>query len=116
MATTSHRTRKASAKSRDPNAKSRSGGRARIQPDCADGESRSSGDFVKASSVSSSVDHPAHYNQGRLEVIAVIEDWQLDFHLGNAVKYIARSKHKGNELEDLKKAEWYLRRKIKNLH
>jgi hypothetical protein len=41
------------------------------------------------------VNHPAHYNTGKLEVITVIEDWKLDFNLGNAVKYIARARHKG---------------------
>lgn len=58
------------------------------------------------------VNSPAHYTFGKIEVIDVIEDWQLEFHLGNAVKYIARAKHKGRELEDLKKAQWYLNRKI----
>lgn len=61
------------------------------------------------------VNHPAHYNAGKFEVIDVIEDWQLGFHLGNTVKYIARAKHKGSELEDLRKAAWYLNRKIKTL-
>lgn len=61
------------------------------------------------------VNHPKHYNMGTFEVIDVIEDWQLDFNLGNAVKYIARAPHKGNQLEDLKKAAWYLDRAIKRL-
>jgi hypothetical protein len=61
------------------------------------------------------VDHPQHYNFGKIEVIDVIEDWQLCFHLGNTVKYIARAKYKGRELEDLKKARWYLERKIRQL-
>lgn len=58
------------------------------------------------------VDHPAHYNAGKIEVIAAIEDWQLGFHLGNVVKYIARAAHKGDELQDLRKARWYLDRYI----
>lgn len=58
------------------------------------------------------VNHPPHYNFGKIEVINVIEDWKLEYHEGNVVKYIARAKHKGNELEDLKKAAWYLNRKI----
>jgi hypothetical protein len=62
-----------------------------------------------------SVDHPSHYTFGTIEVIQVIEDWKLDFHEGNVVKYVARSKHKGNRLEDLKKAQWYLNRLIDNL-
>lgn len=61
------------------------------------------------------VNHPAHYNVGSIEVIDAIEDWKLGFHLGNVVKYVARAGHKGSELEDLKKAEWYLQRKIAKL-
>lgn len=58
------------------------------------------------------VDHPKHYNMGKIEVIDAIEDWSLNFHLGNTVKYVARANHKGNALEDLKKAKWYLEREI----
>ena len=54
------------------------------------------------------VNHPSHYNQGKYEVIDVIQDWGLDFTEGNVVKYVARSKHKENRVEDLKKARWYL--------
>ncbi len=61
---------------------------------------------------SDKVNHPSHYNAGQFEVIDVIEDWSLGFHLGNTVKYIARAPHKGTELEDLKKARWYLNRYI----
>lgn len=61
---------------------------------------------------SSSVNHPSHYNNGKIEVIDVIEDWKLGFHLGNAVKYIARACHKKNFSEDLKKAVWYINRVI----
>ncbi len=58
------------------------------------------------------VNHPPHYTFGTIEVITAIEDWQLDFHEANTVKYVARAKHKGNRLEDLRKARWYLDRKI----
>lgn len=58
------------------------------------------------------VNSPKHYTQGKYEVIDVIEDWDLNFRLANAVKYIARHKHKGKPLEDLKKAAWYLQREI----
>jgi hypothetical protein len=58
------------------------------------------------------VNHPKHYNFGTIEVIDVIEDWSLNFHLGNAVKYIARAEHKDRTVEDLKKARWYLDREI----
>lgn len=60
------------------------------------------------------VNHPLHYNQGKYEAIDVIEDWELNFNLGNCVKYISRCNHKGNKLEDLKKALWYLEREVKN--
>jgi len=56
----------------------------------------------------SRVNHPTHYNQGSYEVIDVICDWGLDFVEGNIVKYVARSKHKENQIEDLEKAKWYL--------
>lgn len=61
------------------------------------------------------VNHPQHYTFGKIEVIDAIEDWQLGFHEGNVVKYVARAKHKGRELEDLRKGAWYLNRRIKNL-
>lgn len=61
------------------------------------------------------VNYPSHYRQGNIECIEVIEDWDLGFHLGNAVKYIMRSKHKNNYLEDLKKARWYLDRHIASI-
>lgn len=60
------------------------------------------------------VDHPSHYNHGTIEAIDVIEDWNLGFNIGNAIKYIARSEYKGNEIEDLEKAVWYLNREIEN--
>lgn len=60
------------------------------------------------------VDHPAHYGKedDPHEVIKVLEAWHLGFHLGNVVKYIARAGKKGDLLEDLKKARWYLDRYI----
>lgn len=58
------------------------------------------------------INHPPHYNAGKFEVIDVIEDWHLGFHLGNVVKYIARADHKGTRVDDLKKALWYLERAI----
>lgn len=61
------------------------------------------------------VNHPSHYNVGKIEVIDAIEDWGLGFHEGNVVKYVARARHKGKQLEDLKKAMWYLQREIENL-
>jgi hypothetical protein len=63
------------------------------------------------------VHHPAHYGGGDnpYEAIKVIEAWALGFHLGNAVKYILRAGRKGDRLEDLKKANWYLEREIERL-
>ena len=61
------------------------------------------------------VEHPSHYNQGRYETIDVIEDWALDFHCGNAIKYISRHKHKGQPIRDIKKAIWYLNRYLASI-
>jgi len=61
------------------------------------------------------VNNPDHYNAGSIEVITAIDDWNLGFCLGNAVKYIARADHKGKKLEDLKKARWYLNHEIEKL-
>lgn len=60
------------------------------------------------------VAHPPHYTFGKIEVISVIEDWKLGFHLGSAVKYIARAGKKDPTklVEDLRKARWYLDRLI----
>ena len=54
---------------------------------------------------------PSYYKKGKIEVIDFIEDQDLDFHLGNVVKYICRCKEK-NGIEDLRKALWYLQRAI----
>ena len=62
--------------------------------------------------ISNVIDHPSHYNRGKIEVIDFIEDQGLSFHLGNVIKYIARAGSKGDKLEDLKKARWYLDRYI----
>ena len=61
------------------------------------------------------VDHPKHYNTGKIEVIEAIEDWRLGFHLGNVIKYIARAEHKENKIKDLEKARWYLNRYIERV-
>ena len=62
--------------------------------------------------MSDPINNPPHYNMGRIPVIEFIEDQNLDFHRGNAVKYICRAPHKGNCVEDIKKAIWYLKRYI----
>jgi hypothetical protein len=60
------------------------------------------------------VNHPTHYKVGGIETIDFIEAKQLDYNLGNVVKYITRADHKGNKLEDLRKAQWYLTRAIES--
>ena len=60
------------------------------------------------------VNHPSHYNQG-IEAIDIIESWELNFSLGNAIKYILRSPYKGKQIEDLEKARWYIDREINRL-
>jgi hypothetical protein len=67
--------------------------------------------------VNDNVNHPAHYTRGKIEVIDFIEDQGLEFHLANAVKYICRAgyKNKAKTVEDLEKADWYLRRYIEKI-
>jgi hypothetical protein len=67
--------------------------------------------------VPDTVNHPSHYTDGKIEVIDFIEDKKLNYHRGNAVKYIARAGKKDptKEIEDLKKAQWYINREIKRL-
>lgn len=61
------------------------------------------------------VNHPKHYTShaSGIECIQVTE--HMNFNRGNAVKYIWRAGDKGNEIEDLRKAAWYLDREIKRL-
>jgi len=61
------------------------------------------------------VNSPPHYTTGGIETIDFIEAKELDYRLGNVVKYITRSGHKGDKLKDLEKAQWYLNRAIDNL-
>ena len=61
------------------------------------------------------VNHPPHYCRGKIEVLDAILDWCLPYCLGNVVKYIVRSPYKGNEIEDLKKAQFYFNRHIVEL-
>jgi hypothetical protein len=60
------------------------------------------------------VNHPAHYKVGGIETIDFIEAKKLGYNLGNVVKYLTRADHKGNRLQDLRKAQWYLEREICN--
>ena len=63
------------------------------------------------------INRPPHYIEGReIEPIQVIEDWKLEYHLGQAIKYISRAgRKKGNNSlsHDLNKAIWYLERRIR---
>ncbi len=66
------------------------------------------------------INHPSHYTTGKIEVIDFIEDKELNFNLGNVVKYVARAGRKKSQgksldnkaLEDLKKARFYINREI----
>lgn len=57
------------------------------------------------------INKPPHYNQGNIEVSDFIIDQKLDFLAGNIIKYVSRYRFK-NGVEDLKKAEWYLKKLI----
>jgi hypothetical protein len=71
---------------------------------------------VKQTIISSDpVNHPSHYTSGGIETIDFIEAKDLDYNLGNVIKYITRADKKGKKLEDLKKAQWYLNRAVSNL-
>lgn len=73
-------------------------------------------DKVKEGPGFDSVSHPSHYTEGRkYEPRKVIHDWELNFNLGNAVKYISRAGRKGDALEDLKKAKQYIEFEIEEL-
>jgi hypothetical protein len=61
------------------------------------------------------VNNPAHYTVGGIETIDFIEAKKLGYNLGNVIKYLTRADHKGNKLEDLRKAQWYLTREINSL-
>lgn len=59
------------------------------------------------------VNHPAHYTKGGIETYDFIKAKGLSYELGNVVKYVSRAEYKGNKVEDLKKARWYLDAAIK---
>lgn len=67
-----------------------------------------------ANIINNTVDHPSHYTDGKIEVIDFIEDKHMNYHLGNAIKYISRAGKKNPDkyAEDLQKAIWYLNREI----
>lgn len=61
------------------------------------------------------VERPAHYCQGKIEVIDFLDDQKFNYRIGCTVKYLSRYRHKGKPLEDLQKARWYLDREIQVL-
>ena len=61
------------------------------------------------------VDHPDHYNQGKIEVIDAIIDWELTYLEGNIIKYIARARHKGTYETDIRKAAWHIQKLVDEL-
>jgi hypothetical protein len=62
------------------------------------------------------VNSPPHYRVGGIETIDFIEAKNLNYNLGNAVKYITRADHKDNRVQDLEKARWYIEREILSAH
>ena len=84
-------------------------------PTYRDGMAQTNGDPIEdVPEMTDNVNHPAHYTFGTIEVIDVIEGLLLPYHLGNAVKYIARAGRKdpAKTEEDLRKAIWYINRYI----
>lgn len=67
--------------------------------------------------MSDNVNHPSHYNVGKIEVADFIADQDLNFFKGNAIKYVCRAgfKDKDKEVEDLEKAKWYIEREIRKV-
>ena len=67
--------------------------------------------------MSDMVNHPSHYTDGSIEVIDFIEDKRLNYHRGNALKYLCRAgkKDPAKEVEDLQKAIWFINREIQRL-
>jgi len=62
------------------------------------------------------VNHPPHYQGNGIEVIDIIESFELNFNLGNTIKYVLRAGKKGNKKEDLEKAVWYLNRELEKFN
>ena len=66
------------------------------------------------------VNNPPHYCQGKIECLDAIESMNgingfMEYLRGNIVKYLWRAKSKGNPLQDLKKAQFYLNRMVSSL-
>ena len=78
---------------------------------------RAAVEAIRAAAASTPADpiRPGHYNDTAITPFQVIDNWNLDFYLGNTVKYLCRREKKGNELDDLRKALAYLQEKIRIL-
>ena len=61
------------------------------------------------------INHPDHYQGNKFEVIDIIEDYNLGFCMGNAIKYLLRAGKKDDEIQDLNKALWYVQRRIREV-
>lgn len=66
------------------------------------------------------VNHPQHYCRGGIETVDIIKakmpiTWFWGYLMGNILKYVTRANYKGSQMEDLKKAAWYLDRLITEL-
>lgn len=70
-------------------------------------------DMIKAAKAINieGINHPSYYNQG-IEAIDYIESHNMNFNLGNVIKYITRCEHKENKVKDLEKAKFYIQREI----
>ena len=58
------------------------------------------------------INHPPHYTKGGIDTFDFIKAKELTYAEGNVIKYVVRSRHKGNRLDDLQKAKWYLEKLI----
>jgi len=61
------------------------------------------------------INKPQHYTHGAIEPVDFIAANNMNFFAGNVVKYITRYPYKGKPIEDLEKAEFYLKRLIKEV-
>lgn len=76
-------------------------------------------DLISNPAMAYAVNHPSHYTEGSVECIEAIEssmskDEFLGYLRGNVMKYLWRYRLKGREIEDLKKAQWYLNRLVES--
>ncbi len=69
--------------------------------------------YKKTTSSTDLVNHPPHYKSGGIETIDFIEAKDLNYRLGNVIKYVSRAGKKASDpVQDLEKAAWYLQREI----